>query len=95
MMGKLGQSVHHVGLHGNRILFAVAEVLVGWRLLAGARVATRALAGKLPDEERAFYQGKLAAARFYCAEILPGLATSRTIIENSELGLMELAEEAF
>jgi hypothetical protein len=74
-------------------------VLVGWRLLAGAAVAAKALGGgagaAVTDEDRHFYQGKLAAARFYCAEILPGIAASRTIIEHGDLGLMELAEEAF
>src|SRR5207249_5520787 len=39
MLGKLGQSVYHVGLEGNRILFALAELAIGWRLVIGAEVA--------------------------------------------------------
>ena len=39
MLGKLGQSVYHVGLQGNRILFALAELVIGWRLAVGAQVA--------------------------------------------------------
>src|SRR5204863_3573393 len=39
MMGKLGQSVYHVGLQGNRILFAIAELVIGWRLAVNAQVA--------------------------------------------------------
>jgi len=43
MMGKLAQSVYHVGLEGNRILFALAELVIGWRLAVNAQVALRAL----------------------------------------------------
>jgi alkylation response protein AidB-like acyl-CoA dehydrogenase len=96
-MGKLGQSIYHVGLHANRILFAMGDVLVGWRLLVGATVAAEKLTGSAPvgESDKAFYQGKIAALHFYCAEILPGVATSRSIIESGDLALMELAEEAF
>jgi hypothetical protein len=40
MLGKLAQSPYHVGLHGNRILFALAELIIGWRL-AGERPRSR------------------------------------------------------
>ncbi|KAB2900534.1 MAG: acyl-CoA dehydrogenase [Kofleriaceae bacterium] len=94
MMGKLGQSPYHVGLHGNRILFALAELIIGWRLLVNAQVAL----GKrdaAPERERAFYDGKVAAARFFCKEVLPGIGASRRIIEKGDLGLMELSDDAF
>ncbi len=29
MIGKVGQSVYHVGLQGTRILFALAELVIG------------------------------------------------------------------
>jgi alkylation response protein AidB-like acyl-CoA dehydrogenase len=94
MMGKVGQSPYHVGLHGNRILFALAELIIGWRLLVNAQVALgkRATAA---ERDRAFYDGKVAAARFYCKEVLPGIGASRRIIEKGDLALMELSDEAF
>jgi alkylation response protein AidB-like acyl-CoA dehydrogenase len=94
MMGKVGQSPYHVGLHGNRILFALAELVMGWRLLVNAQVAL----GKreaAAERDRAFYDGKVAAARFYCKEVLPGIGASRRIIEKGDLALMELSDEAF
>jgi alkylation response protein AidB-like acyl-CoA dehydrogenase len=94
MMGKVGQSPYHVGLHGNRILFALAELVIGWRLLVNAQVAL----GKreaAAERDRAFYDGKVAAARFYCKEVLPGIGASRRIIEKGDLALMELSDEAF
>lgn len=94
MMGKLGQSTYHVGLHGNRILFALAELVIGWRLLVNASVAL-ARRDAAPERERAFYDGKVAAARFFCKEILPGIGASRRIIEKGDLALMELSDDVF
>jgi hypothetical protein len=45
--------------------------------------------------DHAFYQGKLATARFFAATVLPRLATEREITEATTLDLMELPEEAF
>ncbi len=94
MMGKLAQSPYHVGLHGNRILFALAELVIAWRLLVNASVAL-ARRETAAERDRAFYDGKLAAARFFCREILPGIGASRRIIEKGDLALMELADDAF
>ena len=94
MLGKLGQSPYHVGLHGNRILYALAELVIGWRLAVNATVALRAR-DAAAERDRAFYDGKLAAFRFYCKEILPGIATTRAIIAESDLAIMELSDDAF
>ncbi|HLL23915.1 MAG TPA: acyl-CoA dehydrogenase, partial [Kofleriaceae bacterium] len=69
MLGKLGQSVYHVGLQGNRILFALAELVIGWRLAVGAQVALARISGATGDD-KAFYRGKLASARFYAKNVL-------------------------
>jgi alkylation response protein AidB-like acyl-CoA dehydrogenase len=94
MLGKLGQSVYHVGLQGNRILFALAELVIGWRLVVGASVALAKLPGTSGDA-RAFYRGKLAAARFYAQNVLPGIGLTRKLIEKSELDLMELPDDSW
>ena len=97
MMGKLPQSIYHVGLQGNRILFALAELVIAWRLVESAAVAHEKLG--LPEEERgctrSFYQGKIAAARFFCTDVLPGLTLVRKLVEKSSLDLMEVPEDAF
>ncbi len=94
MMGKVAQSPYHVGLHGNRILFSLAELVIGWRLLVNAKVALERR-GSAAERDRAFYDGKVAAARFYCKELMVGIGLSRRIIEAGDLALMELADEAF
>ena len=95
LMGKVMQSPYHVGLHGNRLLFAIAEVVIGWRLLEGARVAQAKLAAGATGDDVAFYQGKLACMRFFCKEVLPELAASRKIVEASTLEVMEMADDCF
>ena len=94
MLGKLGQSVYHVGFQGNRILFALAELVIGWRLAVGAQVAHGKI-GAAAGDDKAFYRGKLAAARFYAKNILPGLALTRKLIEAGDLELMELPDDCW
>jgi len=94
MLGKLGQSVYHVGLQGTRILFALAEIVIGWRLAVSAEVALGKFATATGDD-KAFYRGKLAAARFYAKQVLPGLALTRKLIEASDLDLMELPDDSW
>ncbi len=94
MMGKLGQSIYHVGLQGNRILSALAELVIGWRLCVNAQVAVKKAPGAKGDDV-AFYRGKLAAARYYAKTVLPGISLTRRLIEAGDLDLMELPDDAW
>ena len=94
MLAKLGESLYHVGLQGNRVLFATAEVVIGWLLVRQAKVAAAARE-TARDSERAFYDGKLAAVRFYARNVLPGVTLARKLAEQSTLELMEVPEAAF
>jgi hypothetical protein len=94
MMGKVGESLYHVGLQGNRILFAVGKLVVGWRLVVHAELAAERVESA-GGADAAFYAGKVASARFYCAEVLPEIGADRRIIEASSLDLMDVDEAAF
>ncbi len=94
MMAKVGESVHHVGFQGNRILFAVTEVVIGWLLLRHAAVALAAREGATGDD-RAYYDGKVASCRYFAREVLPGVGFARAQVERGTLALMSLAEESF
>ncbi len=84
--------IYKVGLASVRYLLAVGDLLIGWRLLAQANVATAALAeGKNED----FYSGKIAAAAFFASNMLPGLGAVRAIIEEIDDEVMQLPEAAF
>ncbi len=93
LMGKVGESVYHAGLVGNRVLFALAELTIGWLLVDHAAVALQNKAKKPEDAD--YYDGKVASARFFCRNVLPGLTLTRKLVEASELGLTELREEVF
>ncbi|MDF3049639.1 MAG: acyl-CoA dehydrogenase protein [Pseudonocardia sp.] len=87
--------VHRAGQHSVRLLMALGELLVGWLLLRRAQVALETLDGAAPSRDRAFYQGKVAVARFFAATRLPLLSAERTIVEHADDTLMELAEDGF
>jgi alkylation response protein AidB-like acyl-CoA dehydrogenase len=94
MLPRMGESLYHVGLHANRILNSVAEVVIGWLLLKAAVIAQK----KLPEAseaDKAFYDGKIASLRFYTKEILPNIALHKKVIEGGDLSLMEVSEAAF
>jgi hypothetical protein len=94
LMEKLGESLYHVGLQGNRLLMALAEVVIGWLLIRHAALAQKKLAeAKGPDV--AFYEGKVMSARFFAHEVLPAVVSSMTFVPKSDLMVMSLSEEAF
>src|SRR5487761_597231 len=84
---------YRVGLNTNRLLLALGDVLIGWLLARHAEVAINALDAGTGEQD--FYLGKIAAARFFAATVLPRLAAEREITEETSLDLMELAETAF
>jgi hypothetical protein len=86
--------VHRAGQHSVRLLMALGDLLIGWLLLRRAQVALEVLdAGTTRD--KAFYEGKVAVARFFATTRLPLLTAERTIIEHADDTLMELDEAAF
>jgi alkylation response protein AidB-like acyl-CoA dehydrogenase len=90
------RNVYKVGLNTSRLLLSLADLVVGWLLVRQAEVALAALdAGGLKPADEAFYTGKLAAARFYTQTVLPELAARKVVIDNTDLDLMDVPEEAF
>jgi alkylation response protein AidB-like acyl-CoA dehydrogenase len=94
VLTKLGESPYHIGLQGNRILFAVAELVIGWLLVRQGAVANAKLPTATgPDKD--FYLGKLAATRWYADNVLPGLTLTRKLVEAGTLELLQVPEAAF
>jgi hypothetical protein len=88
--------IYKVGQHSVRLLMSVGDLLIGWLLLRQADVAQQALdAGGQSTRDTAFYQGKLAAARFFAASVLPELTARKAIVAGADNALMELDEAAF
>jgi hypothetical protein len=88
--------IYRVGLNTTRLLLALGDLVVAWLLGRQAEIALARLdEGGLSAADEAFYQGKLAAAGFFAASVLPRLAAEREIVEATSLDAMELPEEAF
>jgi len=94
------EEINKVGLNTTRLLLALGDLIIGWLLVRQAEVANAALDQAVAETEgrhddTAFYQGKVAAARFFAATVLPRLAIERQIVETTTNDLMELPEAAF
>ena len=89
------RQVYLVGLNTTRLLMALGDVICAWLLLRGAEVALHRLNSDLEPAEQAFYEGKVASARWFARTVLPKLAADRAIAESTDLTVMELPEEAF
>ena len=92
--GREPARVHRAGQQSVRLLVALGDLLVGWLLLRRAQVALEVLDAGTP-RDRAFYEGKVAAARFFATTRLPLLTAERAIVDAADDSLMELDEAAF
>jgi alkylation response protein AidB-like acyl-CoA dehydrogenase len=87
--------LYRVGLSSRRVLLALGDVMVAWLLQRQASIALAALEGDVSAADRAFYTGKVAAARFFAHEVLPRIRADRKIVESTKLDLMDVPEDAF
>lgn len=105
IVGHLGEQVmksgdaaalYAVGQNTTRLLLAAGDLVVGWLLIRSAEVALAALERDgLRSADRRFYEGKVAAARFFAATVLPRLRSERVIVTSTDNSLMDVAEDAF
>jgi alkylation response protein AidB-like acyl-CoA dehydrogenase len=89
------RNVYKVGLNSTRLLCALGDVVCSWLLLRQAQVALEKLGGEVPARDKAFYEGKVAAAQFFARNVLPKLSAEREIAEGTDLSVMDLDEAAF
>jgi alkylation response protein AidB-like acyl-CoA dehydrogenase len=87
--------LYKVGQHTTRLLLSLGDLVIGWLLLRQAAIAIEALRGTPSEKDKAFYEGKVAAAKFFVAQRFPLLAAERAIAETADNSLMELDEAAF
>ena len=80
------RNVYKVGLNTTRLLMALGDVVCAWLLLRGAEVALTRLGGELSAADQAFYEGKVASARWFARTVLPKLAAEVQIAEAHRPG---------
>ena len=88
-------SLYKVGQNASRLLLAVGDLVTAWLLVRQSEVALAALGGEVSEKDRFFYEGKLAATRFFTSQVLPRLSSERAIVEQTDNALMEVDEAAF
>jgi hypothetical protein len=64
-------------------------------LLRQAEVSLTALTAGAAPRDTAFYEGKVAAAKFFAQTRLPLLSGERVVVEGTNLEVMDLPELAF
>jgi alkylation response protein AidB-like acyl-CoA dehydrogenase len=88
-------NIYKVGLNTSRLLMVLGDIVCSWLLLRQAEVALEKLGGQPSAKDKAFYEGKVAAAQFFARNVLPKIGAERAIAEATDLTLMELDESAF
>ena len=88
--------VYKVGQNTTRLLLSLGDLVIGWLLVRSAAVAVTALDGSdVSARDRAFYEGKIASARFFATSVLPELTARRKVVETTDNALMDLSEDSF
>jgi alkylation response protein AidB-like acyl-CoA dehydrogenase len=89
------EEVYRVGQNTTRLLMSVGDLLLGWLLTRQADVALKALdSGAVPADED-FYRGKLSVAKFFTSTVLPELSARRSVLEQTDNALMDVADGSF
>ena len=87
------QNPNHLGAGAHHYMHIMGIVTLGWMWLRMAKVAQAALAAG--GEDKAFYEGKIATARYYMDRYLPDAGALRRKLEAGSESLMALDEDAF
>ena len=87
--------LYKIGQNTSRLLLATGDLITGWLLVRQSEIALTALGSEVSAKDRLFYEGKVAAARFFATQVLPRLSSERAIVENTDNALMDVPERAF
>jgi alkylation response protein AidB-like acyl-CoA dehydrogenase len=92
-MSNAMQNPNHLGAGAHHYMHMMGIVTLGFMWLRMAKVAQAKLAEGVDDA--AFYETKLATARYYMDRYLPDVGAFRRKIESGSDSMMALGEEAF
>jgi alkylation response protein AidB-like acyl-CoA dehydrogenase len=92
-----GGKMAMVPLNANRFLEMMSELVVGWLLLEQGILAHKAAEGIAAKDhpDHAFYQGKIASARYYARNVLPGVAAKMELINLEDDTPLTIEDSAF
>ena len=87
------QNPNHLGAGAHHYMHIMGIVVLGLMWLRMAKVAQEKLAGS--PEDKAFYEAKMATARYYMDRFIPDAGALRRKLESGSESMMALGEEAF
>ena len=91
-----GGKMEMVPTVANRFLEMMSETVLGWLLLEQAVIADAALAKLAADHpDRAFYEGKLYAAKYFAANVLPGVAFKAQLTAREDRSVLDISPASF
>ena len=94
--GEQASEIYKTGLQSVGLLNSLSEVVIGWLLLRQAAIASAKLeAGELSDDERNFYEGKVAVAQYWGKAVLPKVALRTQLAQAEDGSLMDVPESVF
>jgi len=86
--------IYRCGLNTTRLLMSVGDIIISWLLLRQADIAATKI-GSASGKDRDFYQGKIAASRYFVHNFLPLISATRAIVEREDGEIMGVPESAF
>ncbi len=87
--------LERVPLNANRFLEMMSETVVAWQLLDGAIIAEKKRATVASDHpDSAFYAGKVAAARYYARNVLPGVEDKARMLAEADTTAIDVDQAA-
>ena len=88
------EKIYLCGLNTTRLLMSVGDVIISWLLLRQSDIATTKIASA-SGKEKDFYEGKIAASRYFVHNFLPLISATRAIVEREDGEIMKVSETAF
>ena len=88
------EEIYKCGLNTTRLLMSVGDVIISWLLLRQADIAASKI-GSATGKEKEFYEGKIAASRYFIHNFLPLISATRAIVEREDGEIMKVSEGAF
>jgi alkylation response protein AidB-like acyl-CoA dehydrogenase len=86
--------IYKCGLNTTRLLMSVGDVIISWLLLRQADIAATKI-GSASGKDKDFYEGKIAASRYFVHNFLPLISATRAIVEREDGEIMGVSENAF
>jgi hypothetical protein len=93
LLANFGKDVRAASAASVPFLRLMGIVAGGWQMARAARVAEQRLAGG--ENDRPFYEAKLATARFYADQLLVQAPALGATVTSGAAGMMALDEEQF